>query len=384
MHIVEQKFKEFVESESIKSLAHFFIAYSGGVDSQVLLNLAAKYLSGKVTALHVNHGISSNAKTWENFCKETAESLGVAFKSAHFELANEKSNLEEVARICRYGFFEENVKENTALITGHHLDDQAETFMLRLMRGSGVDGLASMPQSRPFKDGSLVRPLLEVSKEEIIEFAIQKKLKWVEDESNKSSDYDRNFIRNEVMPLLKTRWAQANKSIARSAKHCEVAKTEMKQEDSKDFEAVSVVENKETKLSVEKLIKLSKEKQKRVIRFWLNEFGVLMPTSKNLEVIINELVMSKPDSQSCFETSNYELRKAFGEIFFINKSSPFVLTYETPVEEPTKDMRMSYKGTIRSFKYVMKAEKVPYRRREEYKAVVENGKVIAFGDITAN
>lgn len=363
---------------------HFHIAYSGGVDSQVLLNLSAKYLKGKVTALHVNHGISKNAEKWENFCKDTAESLGITFKAAHFELANEKSNLEEIARKCRYGFFEENVMENEVLITGHHLDDQAETFMLRLMRGAGIDGLSAMDSVRSFDKGFLMRPLLGVSKEEIIEYANLEGLSWVEDESNKSSDYDRNFIRNEVMPLLKTRWKKANKSIASSVSHCQVVKKEMSNEDEELF--LSVQNN--NKLSIEKLKELKKEKQKRVLRFWLKRNKALMPDQKNLNVILSEVAFSNEDNFGCYSTNHYELRKSYGQLFFINLKDRFLPknNFErlkgTTLEIAHPKMRMFYKGTERTVKYILKAEKVPYWLRSKFLlSVDEKGVYVALGNI---
>lgn len=376
MHIVEKNFKEFAETLTNQKV---YIAYSGGVDSQVLLHLSAKYLSGRVTALHVNHGISSNALKWETFCKETAEKLNVDFKAARFELGGQDSNLEAIARDCRYGFFGENVKANEYLMTGHHLDDQAETFMLRLMRGSGIDGLASMDQVRDFEQGSLIRPLLDVSKEEIIEFANEQGLSWVEDESNKSSDYDRNFIRNEVMPLLKTRWSKANKSIASSVKHCQNVKEEMKQEDKELFEKTES----DNKLNTEVLKTFSKDKQNRVIRFWLKKNNALMPDRKSLSVILNEVAFSSADSQACYTTKHYELRKAFDELYFLTGETINFETLKNCIQSSEmNNLRMNYKGKDRTFKYVMKAEKVPYWERNNYLASIDkNGKVLAFGNV---
>lgn len=380
MHVVEKEFKNFV---SQLNYDHYFIAYSGGVDSQVLLNLAAKYLPNKVTALHVNHGISSNAFYWENVCREMTEKLGVSFDVARFNLKEQGSNLEEVARKLRYNFFEEKMTENDVILTGHHLDDQAETFMLRLMRGSGVDGLASMSPIRPLANGDLARPLLNVTKEEIYDFAIKTKLTWVEDESNKTSDYDRNFIRNEVLPLLKTRWEKANHSIARSAKHCEVVKQSMQEEDQDLFKQVSS----ENKINTIDLKALKRDKQKRVIRFWLKENGALMPSEKNLDVILDEVAYSRSDSSSCYKTKNYELRKSFDELYFVNpqEKPEFDCPENCKVIVNPQSLKMNYKGTVRSFKYIMKAEKIPYWLRDSYYAMVNKDNiVVAFGDIESN
>ncbi len=376
MHIVEKEFKE-----SIGDLNndHYFIAYSGGVDSQVLLHLAAKYLPNKVTALHVNHGISDNAFAWENACKETAESLSVTFDVARFDLKNKKSNLEEVARKLRYDFFEKAMSDNDVILTGHHLDDQAETFMLRLMRGSGVDGLASMSSIRPLNKGFLARPLLNVTKEEIYDYALKEKLSWVEDESNKSSDYDRNFIRNEVLPLLKTRWGKASHSIARSAKHCEETKEATREKSEELLKTVLV----DDCLDVKKIELLEDKEQKMVVRSWLKNNNLLMPSEKNLDVILKEVIFSRSGSKSCFKMQNYEMKKSFDKVYLIfdGLTPEFGIVDNCLVETNVSKLKMQYKGTLRTFKYIMKAEKIPYWERSHYFASMNGSEVMAFGDI---
>ncbi|TBT52011.1 tRNA lysidine(34) synthetase TilS [Vibrio parahaemolyticus] len=198
------------------------IALSGGVDSIVLAHAASRVSHESLYCLHVNHGISDNAKKWESFCFEFCKQIGAKFKSKQFHLKG-VNNLESVARDCRYEFFIENLSDGDVLLTAHHMDDQAETFLLRLMRGAGVDGLASMRPTRDLGNGILARPLLGYSKDELMAYAKENDLKWVEDESNQSSDYDRNFLRNEVLPLLRTRWGNASSSISKSASLCQLA-----------------------------------------------------------------------------------------------------------------------------------------------------------------
>lgn len=381
MHIVEKTFKNFVE----KNIGNrsCYIAYSGGVDSQVLLHLSAKYIKSKVTALHVNHGISNNANKWTSFCEAEAKRLDANFKVSYFKLKNQNSNLEEIAREKRHGFFKENIGQDEVLFTGHHLDDQAETFMLRLMRGSGVDGLSSMSSIRQYEKGFLMRPLLEVSKEEIKDYALKNDIKWVEDESNASSDYDRNFLRNEVLPLLKTRWKEASRAISRSAKHCNETKTELK---SREEETLREVTTEKNTIIVEELKKESQYNQSRIVRLWLEKNGQKMPTKKNLSVILKEVVFSRSDSQACFKTKDYTIRKSFGELHLIDENiqpKDFLKPMNTVAISPESNMKMEYKGKERTFKYIMKAEKVPYWERELYTAFVSNedNKVIAFGDI---
>lgn len=376
MNIVEKEFKRFVEELKAEK---FYIAYSGGVDSQVLLHLSSKYLSGKIVALHVNHGISKNAFFWEDFCKKEAKKHNAEIRVAHFKLKDEKANLEEKARVLRHGFFEENVMQNEMLMTGHHLDDQAETFMLRLMRGSGVDGLSSMAEKRQMKSGGyLVRPLLNVSKEQILEYAKQEKLSWVEDESNQSSDYDRNFIRNEVMPLLKTRWHKANASIANSAKHCAQVKLEQEVFDEKDYENI-VFEN---KVNTNALKEVKKTKQQRLLRLWLKKNDKQMLDTKALNVLIDEVAFSREDSASCYKGKDYEIRKSFGFLYLFNPNEMPTFVAPEGSKESKENLKMFFKGRMRSKKDVLKTMKVPYWERSFYPTFVnDQNEVVAIGNI---
>lgn len=379
MHIVEKEFKEFVES--YKDINDFYVAYSGGVDSQVLLYLSNKYIKSNTIALHVNHGISSNAKEWENFCSNTSKKYNISIKTANFQLKEEKSNLEEKARELRYGFFEENVKENSALMTGHHLDDQAETFMLRLMRGAGVDGLSSMQPERSFNGGKLIRPLLNVSKEEIIDFANSVNLKWVEDESNKDVHYDRNFIRNEVMPLLRTRWNHANKAIARSATHCQKAKKQSDIISAENLESVSINEN---EIDSIKLMKFNNEEQKNVIRAWLKSKNLKMPDEKALNVLISEVVTSRKDSKACFTGKDYEIKKSFNTIYFVKKNQDIIFKINEDscqVSMTKTNEKMLYKGKVKKLKVILKEEKIPEWERDFYPVYKIKDVVVAVGNI---
>lgn len=384
MHIVEKEFKDFING--FKNKEHFFVAYSGGVDSQVLLYLSNKYIKDKTTALHVNHGISDNAQTWTSFCEKTSKKYGIVIKNAFFKLKEEKANLEEKARELRYDFFKDNVKSNQVLMTGHHLDDQAETFILRLMRGSGVDGLASMQPVRPFHSGELIRPLLNVSKEDIIDFANSVNLEWVEDESNKDTHYDRNFIRNEVMPLLRTRWNHANKAIARSAKHCQ--KHKEKQEKNSKKELTKVLNKNNNQIDVLKLIKYSFEEQKSIVREWLKSKDIKMPDEKALNSLINEVVTAKSDTNACFEGKTYQIRKSFNNLFFVekNKKVCFNLVSETKVQISfdKSNKRMLYKGQMKKLKVILKEEKVPNWEREYYPIYLEGDNILSLGDIKSD
>ena len=381
MHIVEKEFKSFIEL--YKETKTFNIAYSGGVDSQVLLHLSNKYIQKKIKALHVNHSISKNSLKWQNFCEKTASFYNIDLETKTFNLKDVKSNLEEKARELRYAFFSENIDNESVIMTGHHLDDQAETFILRLMRGAGVDGLSSMSAERQFDKGLLIRPLLTVSKEEIIDYAKSENLEWVEDESNKDTHYDRNFIRNEVMPLLKTRWSHANKSIARSAKHCE--KTKKQTASISELNLSSVYGDHRNKIDLSKLLKYSKEEQKNVIRTWLKTKEQKMPNEKALNSIIEDVLCSSIDSSACFETKTYSIKKSFNTIYYVPLGQK--ITFSTNIDiikdfpSNRNSLKMFYNGSYKKVKTILKEEKVPQWERGLYPIYIIEGEISAIGDI---
>ena len=204
--------------------ARIYIAYSGGVDSQVLLHAATKWAQQQgidATALHLNHGLSPNADDWQAFCEVQCEALGLPLLSRQVDIGKSSSSgLEQRAREARYTWFESLLEAGDVLLMAHHREDQAETFMLRAMRGSGVRGLAAIPATRTLGKGRLKRPFLHHSKADILTYATQQGLNWIEDESNLSLKFDRNYIRHQIMPVLAKRWPQASRQLQRSVQNC--------------------------------------------------------------------------------------------------------------------------------------------------------------------
>ena len=212
--------------EALKGLkpgAHIYIAYSGGLDSQVLLHITAAYARKAgfdLTAMHMNYGLSPNANTWQGFCEGQCAALDIPLLCKTVDLDESATgNIEQRARNARYIWFELQLEEIDVLLTAHHQEDQAETLLLRMMRASGTRGLAGIPVSRALGKGHVLRPFLDVPRSDLRAYAEQKYLTWVEDESNFSSKFDRNYIRNDIIPMLLQRWPQASRQLSRSAQN---------------------------------------------------------------------------------------------------------------------------------------------------------------------
>ena len=206
-----------------------WIGISGGIDSIVLLHWAIKNRSQlgnngiELRAVHVNHQISSNSQKWQQHVEMVCAKWDVSLSVQSVTVDIIGQGLEQAARTARYKVFDQLLGEGDVLALAHHQEDQAETFLLRLLRGAGIHGLGAIPDNRPLGSANLWRPLLTIPKQLIIDYAKCNKLAWVEDESNRDIQYDRNFLRQKLLPLLRERWPQASKKIAQASEHAREA-----------------------------------------------------------------------------------------------------------------------------------------------------------------
>lgn len=197
------------------------VALSGGLDSSVLLHALAAlpdYRARGLRALHVHHGLHAAADAWQAHCENFCAALGVALEVRPVAVERDSGlGLEGAARAARRGAFADSLRPGEWLALAHHRDDQAETFLLRALRGSGSEGLAAMQAQAAFAAGQLWRPLLALPRALLIEYAERQGLHWIEDPTNAELQHDRNFLRHQVMPLLRQRWPHADAALAASA-----------------------------------------------------------------------------------------------------------------------------------------------------------------------
>ena len=200
----------------------WYIAFSGGLDSTVLLHLLAQHPhrhdAPPIRALHIHHGLQSAADAWPGHCQQVCDELGIDLRIIHVQVAPGAS-LEQAARNARYAALSDAMVPGGVLFTGQHRDDQAETLLLHVLRGAGVRGLAGMPGERSLGQGSLARPMLGLSRAQLQDYAQAHGLRWIEDPSNADTLHARNYLRHQVFPRLQQRWPQATQNLARSAEH---------------------------------------------------------------------------------------------------------------------------------------------------------------------
>lgn len=290
--------------KDLPSDATLHVAYSGGVDSHVLLHaiVAAResFPALIIKAIHLNHQLQHTADQWALHCQQQCQDLNITCCVEKVNAAaNSGESPEAAARKARYQVFSTLLKPGEYLLTAQHLDDQAETVLLQLMRGAGVKGLAAMPLVNAFVGGYLARPLLNTSQQAILDYAKAHQLNWVEDQSNQDVDFDRNFLRHRVLPLLRERRPNVENAMARSASHCAEANELLTELAVQDLSEVQLEASKI--LSAGALKKLSMPRLRNVLRFWLQAQHCLLPSAVKLEHIISDVVFSRHEAKPSVE-----------------------------------------------------------------------------------
>ncbi len=302
---------ELFESLKLSSDANYHVALSGGVDSTVLLVLMAQLQQQygfSLTALHVNHNLQKDSNAWQEHCATLCDQLDVDYKSTSVTL---ESGSELAARNARYAWFAEQIKYGDVLLTAHHQQDRAETLLFNLMRGAGSTGLSSLRSSRPFHGAKLVRPLLNATREDIVEFAKHNKLSWVEDASNQDVAYSRNDIRHNVIPHMLEHRADALQNIARSAANLEQENGLLR-----EIAISDLVEVREQPihpldgsyaLCIDDIAHLSVARQGNVLRFWLQSLDLHVPSRRFLAQLI-DAVAKPPASTAILQEGGKQFR----------------------------------------------------------------------------
>ncbi|HEY4215420.1 MAG TPA: tRNA lysidine(34) synthetase TilS [Steroidobacteraceae bacterium] len=287
------------------------VAFSGGVDSSVLLAALAGLravgpggprgtarpsgdVRPRLRAVHVNHGIHPNAGKWVSHCRGFARRLGVTITVLTTKVVRSKGvSLEAAAREARYSLLAEHLERDEVLLTGHHEDDQLETVLLQLFRGSGLAGLAAMPELTRFATGQLARPLLPWSREQLAAWAQSKDLSWIEDDTNEDQSLDRNYLRGTVLPLVRNRWSGVGSAVARSARHAADGQKLLDEIARRDVARAADGAS----LNVGALRSLTSDRRRNALRFWIARSGHKLPDTRRLEEISGALLDARPDAK---------------------------------------------------------------------------------------
>lgn len=326
------------------------VGYSGGLDSTVLLHLlhaacAQGLLHAPLAALHVNHALQATADAWEEHCRKQCEALGVAFSAVRAPVTVlPGASVEEAARERRYAAFARELQAGEVLALAQHGDDQVETVLLRLLRGSGAAGLSAMPPRRACGAGLLVRPLLSSTRESLLGYAQAHGLQWIEDGSNADPRFDRNFLRTTVLPLLYRRWPGLAGVLGRSAELSAEAAGLLDELAEIDLHGMATART--GQFPLEGLNGLGAARKRNLLRYWLqricSEKAWAAPPHRVLMRILPELVDASADAEPVLAwgegTQAVELRRHRGMLHAFaplpRRPAPLQWQTQQPLELP--------------------------------------------------
>ena len=322
------------------------VGFSGGLDSTVLLHYLSSYpaLYNKLSAIHIHHGLSANAATWAEHCQRVCASLGIPLVIRHIEF-NRTANIEENARRARYQEFASMLSINDCLLLGHHQDDQAETLLLQLLRGAGVDGLAAMAPVKKLAGHNLCRPLLMHPRQTLVDYARLHHLSWIEDESNQNQAFSRNYLRHQVMPLLHDKWPGAAANLARTAHHCQQAQANLEDLALLDCPALA---DRHATFSLDSLRNLSHARVSNVVRVWLKNNSIRAPSANVFNCLIDEVIFAKSDAQPCVQWHDIAIKRYRQTLYIVpdKKISPLLMQKWYNFPQPVRINNMLLHATL--------------------------------------
>ena len=316
--------------------SRWLIGLSGGLDSIVLLHLLAELRTQHnippLLAVHVNHQLNPDALEWSNFARSVCRQLNIEIEVDTVAVEQVGKGLEAAARDARYRVFESLLQRGEVVLLAHHLDDQIETFFLRLLRGAGTRGLSGMPQSRGLGLGTLYRPLLDFRRQQLQDYADQHELQWVEDGSNADTRHDRNYLRHAVLPLLEQRWPGYRGSVRRGITAVGEAEVLLQGVYAERMGAARGSHFDTPTLAESCLSGNSTEISARMLRLWLQELGLPLPGRDQLLEYISQLRHADSGQTPECRTSSYVLRRYREQLYACPLDTQLVL----PVAQPLR------------------------------------------------
>lgn len=301
--------------ERLVSYQRLFVGFSGGLDSTVLLHSLAAYpsLHTKLYAVHVHHGLSIHADTWQSHCQQFCDRLGIPLLLYSITFPR-NANIEENARKARYQVFDTLLEKEDALLLAHHQQDQAETLLLQLVRGTGIEGLAAMPSMKKGLNGIILRPLLTHPRTMLEQYARRHQLTWIEDESNQDVSFSRNYIRHQIMPLLTQKWPSVLATLARCADHHQQAKANLRDLAYLDYPGLQEMPD---TLRIDALRDLNGARISNILRVWLQGHGISCPSTSTFNRIIKEVIQAASDAMPYVAWSKYSIRRYQNQMYLL-------------------------------------------------------------------
>ncbi|HDR2889566.1 TPA: tRNA lysidine(34) synthetase TilS [Enterobacter asburiae] len=309
-------------AHAVSPYRQLLVGFSGGLDSTVLLHRLKCWRDQEpdvqIRAIHIHHGLSPHADAWVKHCEAVCSAWAIPLCVERVILKDEGLGIEAQARKARYAAFASAILPGEALVTAQHLDDQCETFLLALKRGSGPAGLSAMPERANFADTALIRPLLGETRVSLESWAREHGLSWIEDESNQDDSYDRNFLRLRILPQLTERWGHFAEATARSAMLCAEQESLLDELLSEELAGLISVDG---ALAIAPMETMSTVRRAALLRRWLASHNAPMPSRAMLNRLWDEVAQARDDAAPCLHLNGFEVRRYKGQLWWI-KSSP--------------------------------------------------------------
>lgn len=300
----------------------WWLGLSGGLDSMVLLEslsqLRQAHVLPPVVAIHVHHGLHPLADRWVEHCEQQCALRNIPLHIKRVQL-EPGASIEAAARDARYEAFASLIGPEDVLLLAHHLDDQLETLLFRLVRGTGLRGLTGMPVNRQLGSGQLFRPLLGWRRSELETWAGEQGLRWIEDPANADPRFARTTLRHKVLPVLREHWPMVDSSLLRLVEHVEEAASLLDERAAEDLARAEVVSQDPwlqpwPALELEAVLTLSAARQNNLLRYWLHRHGKRMPDHRQSEVVLDQLNAAE-DSQPVVQIGDYQLCRSVGRLW---------------------------------------------------------------------
>ncbi|WP_380184559.1 tRNA lysidine(34) synthetase TilS [Kalamiella sp. sgz302252] len=296
------------------------VGYSGGLDSSVLLHQLVclrQQQDLSIRAIHIHHGLNPLADSWAEHCRQQCAQWQVELIVARVQVDGREKGIEAAAREARYQAFRQYIQPGESLLTAQHLDDQCETLLLALKRGSGPAGLAAMPRSAKFAEHLHLRPLLAQTREQLEQWAAEHHLSWIEDDSNQDTRYDRNFLRQVILPELTARWPHFACATARSAALCGEQEQLL---DELLAESLNALIDEQGALAIAPLAAMSENRRAALLRRWIGRQQGLMPSRDALTRIWQEVACSREDAEPRLQLGNFEIRRFRDRLYWLARA----------------------------------------------------------------
>jgi tRNA(Ile)-lysidine synthase len=327
---VKPQQSNFGSQHLLDSLVHlpapekYWIGFSGGADSTALLQAiweCREKLPVPIHAVHFHHGLQDAADAWQDHCGTFCRERDIPFLSEKLDIpSGSKRSPEEESRNCRYRSVANILGDQEMYLTAHHAEDQAETLFLNLMRGSGIEGLAGIPVLRNLEKGWVARPLLDMHRVDLEQFLEARGMDWLTDPSNEDTAFDRNYLRQELFPLLEQRWPGLVRRLSRTARNARITATAMAM--FIENQSGDLIRDK-TKMPLQKLLELEPEMQTLIVRQWLRRHEVSVLPEIRLREFLDQLAGSQLTNQAEVQWEDWMIKR-YQRDLWLHRRKPFL------------------------------------------------------------